>query len=314
MLRPHSVALKQWLLDQTHIAGIGNIYASEILHRCGLHPDTPANALDAPAAGKLLRTIRRVLNEAIKWRGTTVSEYVTGRGVPGQFQKRLRVYGNCPHHPLRPQHLPLSPLPTAAYIMPAFVARQAGRLYHSEGRDGVAGAHYDLGKKRGPAASGAPEFWSNNTTRLEGNAARDQPLSVIVLLVNVGSVQAVANTHRPVLVQSAQTHTPLGSDDYLSSEVKEPIPFVGDVPVIGGQQDRLANRDSHTHIVEAGITVIFQDVGHDQAGPDRGPVGLGYCAERTGYEPAVPSLSPPSSRDRGLIVRRALTQSQPCSD
>jgi len=105
MLRPHSVALKQWLLDQTHIAGIGNIYASEILHRCGLHPDTPANVLDAQAVRKLLRTIRRVLNEAIKWRGTTVSEYVTGRGVPGQFQKRLRVYGRegepcrCPDCP-----------------------------------------------------------------------------------------------------------------------------------------------------------------------------------------------------------------------
>ena len=93
MLRPHSVAIKQWLLDQSHLAGVGNIYASEILHRCGLHPDTPANALDAPAVRKLLRTIRRVLNEAIKWRGTTVSDYVTGQGVPGEFQKRLRVYG-----------------------------------------------------------------------------------------------------------------------------------------------------------------------------------------------------------------------------
>jgi len=93
MLAPHSIALKQWLLGQGHIAGVGNIYASEILHRCGLHPDTPANALDAPAVRKLLRTIRRVLNEAIKWRGTTVSDYVTGRGVPGEFQKRLRVYG-----------------------------------------------------------------------------------------------------------------------------------------------------------------------------------------------------------------------------
>ena len=93
MLERHSIALKQWLLDQSHIAGVGNIYASEILHRCYLHPDTPANALDAQAVRKLLRTIRRVLNEAIKWRGTTVSDYVTGRGVPGAFQKRLRVYG-----------------------------------------------------------------------------------------------------------------------------------------------------------------------------------------------------------------------------
>ena len=105
MLRPHSIALKQWLLNQTHIAGLGNIYASEILHRCRIHPDTPANSLDPKAVRKLLRTIRRVLEEAIEWRGTTVSDYVTGRGVPGAFQKRLRVYGregrrcrcrNCP--------------------------------------------------------------------------------------------------------------------------------------------------------------------------------------------------------------------------
>ncbi len=93
MLRPHSIALKQWLLDQTHIAGLGNIYASEILHRCRIHPDALANSLDPKAVRKLLRAIRRVLDEAIKWRGTTVSDYVTGRGVPGAFQKRLRVYG-----------------------------------------------------------------------------------------------------------------------------------------------------------------------------------------------------------------------------
>jgi len=93
MLGPHSIALKQWLLDQSHIAGIGNIYASEILHRVRLHPDTLANSLEPPAVRKLLHTIRRVLNEAIKWRGTTVSDYVTGHGVPGGFQKRLRVYG-----------------------------------------------------------------------------------------------------------------------------------------------------------------------------------------------------------------------------
>ena len=98
MLESHSIAIKQFLLDQSHIAGVGNIYASEVLHRCGLHPDTPANALDAQAVRKLLRTIRRVLNEAIKWRGTSfsgtgVGDYLTGRGVPGAFQKRLRVYG-----------------------------------------------------------------------------------------------------------------------------------------------------------------------------------------------------------------------------
>ena len=95
MLRPHSIAIKQWLLDQTHIAGLGNIYASEVLHRCRIHPDTSAKALEAKQVRALLRAMRRVLAEAIEWRGTTVSDYVTGQGVPGGFQRRLRVYGRA---------------------------------------------------------------------------------------------------------------------------------------------------------------------------------------------------------------------------
>ena len=93
MLQRHTIPLKNFLMDQRHIAGIGNIYASEILHRCRIHPDQPANSLAAPAHRKLLKMTRRVLGEAIEHCGTTVSDYRTGEGDTGAFQRKLRVYG-----------------------------------------------------------------------------------------------------------------------------------------------------------------------------------------------------------------------------
>jgi formamidopyrimidine-DNA glycosylase len=93
LLADHSVPIKSFLLDQTHLAGIGNIYASEILHRCRIHPGTPANALTARQARELLRTTRAVLVEAVAAQGTTISDYRTGENLSGGYQKFLRVYG-----------------------------------------------------------------------------------------------------------------------------------------------------------------------------------------------------------------------------
>lgn len=93
LLAPHRVALKNFLMDQTHLAGIGNIYASEILHRCRLHPEMPANSLTQRQIRGLLRTIRRVLQEAVAAQGTTISDYRTGENTSGGYQKFLRVYG-----------------------------------------------------------------------------------------------------------------------------------------------------------------------------------------------------------------------------
>jgi formamidopyrimidine-DNA glycosylase len=58
-------AIKALLMDQAIIAGIGNIYADEILFQAGIHPETPANALSTGEIGGLLRTLRRVLETAI---------------------------------------------------------------------------------------------------------------------------------------------------------------------------------------------------------------------------------------------------------
>ena len=93
MLADHRVPLKNFLLDQTHLAGIGNIYASEILHRCRLHPVTPANSLSARQVRELARVLRRVLTEAVAAQGTTISDYRTGENQAGGYQAFLRVYG-----------------------------------------------------------------------------------------------------------------------------------------------------------------------------------------------------------------------------
>ena len=95
LLADHSVPIKNFLLDQTHLAGIGNIYASEILHRCRIHPQTRAHALTPAQAKLVLRVTREVLTEAVAAQGTTISDYRTGENLSGGYQKFLRVYGRA---------------------------------------------------------------------------------------------------------------------------------------------------------------------------------------------------------------------------
>lgn len=85
--------LKPFLLDQRKIAGIGNIYADEILFAAGLHPLREIQTLKPAELKKLYRTIRSILEESIKNRGTSIQDYVDGRGEKGSFQERLKVYG-----------------------------------------------------------------------------------------------------------------------------------------------------------------------------------------------------------------------------
>lgn len=87
--------LKAVLLDQRSVAGIGNIYADEVLHAAGLAPTTRGNEVSRQEAERLVRCIRRILKRSISANGTTIRNYVTGEGVPGEFQARLRVYGRA---------------------------------------------------------------------------------------------------------------------------------------------------------------------------------------------------------------------------
>ncbi|MDR2387603.1 MAG: bifunctional DNA-formamidopyrimidine glycosylase/DNA-(apurinic or apyrimidinic site) lyase [Deltaproteobacteria bacterium] len=91
--------LKQVLLDQSLVAGLGNIYVDESLFAAGLSPYRLATTLTADEASLLLSHIKRVLNESIAHRGSTVENY-RGLEGPGSFQDQHLVYGkhgqNCP--------------------------------------------------------------------------------------------------------------------------------------------------------------------------------------------------------------------------
>lgn len=87
--------LKPWLMDQTKIAGLGNIYASEILYAAGLDPTQPANGLDGPSVARLHRATRRILRKAILKSGTTISDFRRVDQKTGEFQHFLRVYGKA---------------------------------------------------------------------------------------------------------------------------------------------------------------------------------------------------------------------------
>jgi len=87
--------LKPLLLDQHVIAGIGNIYADEILHRARLRPDRPADTLDRRRLSVLRDSIVDVLTEAIDAGGSTLgdAQYVDLMGHSGSYQDDHRVYG-----------------------------------------------------------------------------------------------------------------------------------------------------------------------------------------------------------------------------
>jgi formamidopyrimidine-DNA glycosylase len=88
-------SLKAVLLDQTIVAGVGNIYADEVLYEVRLHPSRPANTLTRRQAEALRRAIATVLTRAIECRGSTIRDYVGGSGIAGSYQHEHRAYGRA---------------------------------------------------------------------------------------------------------------------------------------------------------------------------------------------------------------------------
>jgi formamidopyrimidine-DNA glycosylase len=92
--------IKPLLLDQQFLAGVGNIYADESLHRAGIHPRRKSDSLSGKTLSRLHRAVQEVLSEAIESRGTSVRSYVDASGSAGGYQHFLRVYGRegepCP--------------------------------------------------------------------------------------------------------------------------------------------------------------------------------------------------------------------------
>jgi formamidopyrimidine-DNA glycosylase len=84
--------LKAFVLDQSVIAGVGNIYASEALWRARLRPTLRTHKLTAPGAGRLAAAIREVIERALDNGGTTLSDFVDADGTAGENADYLWVY------------------------------------------------------------------------------------------------------------------------------------------------------------------------------------------------------------------------------
>jgi len=89
--------MKALLLNQAFLAGLGNIYADESLFAAGIHPLAVAGRLSKPRAEKLYQAIQGILTHAIRLGGSSISDYVNGRGERGWFQMEHRVYGREDH-------------------------------------------------------------------------------------------------------------------------------------------------------------------------------------------------------------------------
>lgn len=91
--RKRSIAIKQLLMENKVVVGVGNIYASESLFLAGINPCRKANSISKKRYVKLVACIKQVLSDAIKQGGTTLKDFTQSDGRPGYFSQQLRVYG-----------------------------------------------------------------------------------------------------------------------------------------------------------------------------------------------------------------------------
>lgn len=94
-------SIKACLLDQKMVAGIGNIYADEILFASGVHPERQAHTLSSKEVNQLKKSIINIMEKAVLAGGTTIRTYANAFGNVGSYQNQLRVYGKegepCSH-------------------------------------------------------------------------------------------------------------------------------------------------------------------------------------------------------------------------
>jgi formamidopyrimidine-DNA glycosylase len=84
--------VKALLLDQRVVAGVGNIYADEALHRARIHPETAGGAVARPALGRLAEALSAVLAQGIEAQGASIRDYRTPAGGYGSMQERFAVF------------------------------------------------------------------------------------------------------------------------------------------------------------------------------------------------------------------------------
>jgi len=92
LTRAHRSAIKLFLMDSRRVVGVGNIYASESLHRARIDPRKPARRLTAAECARLARAVKETLRAAIRAGGSSLRDFVGSDGVYGCFQARARVY------------------------------------------------------------------------------------------------------------------------------------------------------------------------------------------------------------------------------
>ncbi|OFV89083.1 MAG: DNA-formamidopyrimidine glycosylase [Acidobacteria bacterium RBG_16_68_9] len=92
LVRGRRRPIKNLLMDQTLLGGIGNIYANEMLYRAGIRPTRRARTLRRRELDALAGAMRRVLTDAVRLGGSSISDFRDGDGRPGYFQLQLAVY------------------------------------------------------------------------------------------------------------------------------------------------------------------------------------------------------------------------------
>lgn len=99
-LRKRKISVKAALLDQSKVAGLGNIYVDEALYRAGVRPTRRADRVSGKEAAAIAAASRDVMNESIKVGGTTFQHFADAEGKKGNFTRFLRVFGKqgtpCP--------------------------------------------------------------------------------------------------------------------------------------------------------------------------------------------------------------------------
>lgn len=96
--RGRKKTVKEFVMDNSIVTGIGNIYAAETLFACGISPLRRADSLSAEECAAIVKNAKRILRLAIRWGGTTVSDYKNVDGSEGKFVQKLRIYAKkkCP--------------------------------------------------------------------------------------------------------------------------------------------------------------------------------------------------------------------------
>jgi formamidopyrimidine-DNA glycosylase len=93
--RGHHAAVKTFLMDQSIVVGVGNIYASEVLFAAGVHPKRAAGDVSRARYARIAAATRRILSYAITRGGTTLRDFIAPDGAPGYFEQELMVYGRA---------------------------------------------------------------------------------------------------------------------------------------------------------------------------------------------------------------------------